>query len=163
MATQQLMSSAWSTEGGIRCPSIIAYPGFGNDANGVIKHEMTTVMDILPTLVRGLLFSPSMSLTFQLDLAGVKPPGSNFRGRQVLEPRGKSWVKWLSGSDPEVHDGNAVHGWERKRAHPSMDISDDLVFGQAAIRQGKWKAVWLPPPTGNDKWLLYDISAGQYP
>lgn len=48
------MRSAWSTEGGIRCPSIIAYPGFGNAANGVIKHEMTTVMDILPTLVGGV-------------------------------------------------------------------------------------------------------------
>jgi arylsulfatase A-like enzyme len=108
------MISAWSTEGGIRCPSIIAYPGFGNDANGVIKHEMTTVMDILPTLVSDLLSTRVPSLIAQLDLAGVKPPGSLFRGRQVLEPRGKSWVKWLSGADPEVHDDNAVHGWERK-------------------------------------------------
>lgn len=44
-------TSAWSTEGGIRCPSIIAYPGLGESGNGVIKHEMTTVMDILPTIV----------------------------------------------------------------------------------------------------------------
>jgi hypothetical protein len=41
--------------------------------------------------------------------------------------------------------------------HPK---ADRIVFGQAAIRQGKWKAVWLPPPTGNDKWLLYDLSTG---
>jgi hypothetical protein len=39
--------------------------------------------------------------------------------------------------------------------------ADDSVFGQAAIRQGSWKAVWLPPPTGNDKWLLYDLSIGE--
>lgn len=39
--------------------------------------------------------------------------------------------------------------------------ADSAVFGQAAIRQGRWKAVWLPPPTGNDKWLLYDISTGE--
>lgn len=35
------------------------------------------------------------------------------------------------------------------------------MFGQAAIRQGRWKAVWLPPPAGNDKWLLYDLSTGR--
>jgi hypothetical protein len=40
--------SAWSTEGGIRCPSIIAYPGSRNNS---ITHEFTTVMDILPTVV----------------------------------------------------------------------------------------------------------------
>lgn len=39
---------AWSTEGGIRCPSIIAYPG---SRNGSVTHEFTTVMDILPTVV----------------------------------------------------------------------------------------------------------------
>jgi len=38
--------------------------------------------------------------------------------------------------------------------------ANTVVFGQAAIRQGTWKAVWLPPPTGNDKWLLYDLSVG---
>lgn len=42
-----------------------------------------------------------------------------------------------------------------------MRISmDTIVFGQAAIRQGRWKAVWLPPPTGNDKWLLFDLASG---
>ncbi|KAI9633387.1 alkaline-phosphatase-like protein [Dioszegia hungarica] len=120
------MYKAWSTEGGIRCPSIIAYPG---SRNGSVTHEFTTVMDILPTV---------------LDLAGVPHPGDEFRGRKVLRPRGKSWVPYLSGKEDEVHGDNAIHGWE--------------LFGQAAIRQGKWKAVWLPPPTGNDKWLLYDLS-----
>lgn len=41
-----------------------------------------------------------------------------------------------------------------------LDADACQVFGQAAIRQGKWKAVWLPPPTGNDKWQLYDLSQG---
>lgn len=42
--------AAWSTEGGIRCPSIVAFPKFGPEGHGVIKHDLTTVMDILPTV-----------------------------------------------------------------------------------------------------------------
>jgi hypothetical protein len=59
----------------------------------------------------------------------------------------------------------------RRQRHPWMGVyvppyhysktADYRVFGQAAIRQGSWKAVWLPPPTGNDKWLLYDLSVGE--
>lgn len=30
----------------------------------------------------------------------------------MLVPRGKSWVPWLKGDRNEVHDENAVHGWE---------------------------------------------------
>ncbi|WWC69062.1 uncharacterized protein I206_102998 [Kwoniella pini CBS 10737] len=126
------MYKAWATEGGIRCPSIIHYPRLGGllDRSDAITHEFTTIMDILPTV---------------LDLAGHQHPGGEFRGRKVHRPRGKSWVSWLAGREKEVHDENAVHGWE--------------LFGQAAIRQGKWKAVWLPPPTGKDEWLLFDLDA----
>lgn len=42
---------AWSTEGGIRCPSIVAFPKLGKAVQGTIKHDLTTVMDILPTVV----------------------------------------------------------------------------------------------------------------
>ena len=30
--------------------------------------------------------------------------------------------------------------------------------GQAAIRQGSWKAVFVPAPAGPEKWQLYDLS-----
>jgi arylsulfatase A-like enzyme len=50
-----LIIAVWATEGGIRCPSIIAYPALGAAGNGVIRHDMTTVMDILPTIVSLLL------------------------------------------------------------------------------------------------------------
>lgn len=46
-----ILMTVWATEGGIRCPSIIAYPALGEAASGVIRHEMTTVMDLLPTIV----------------------------------------------------------------------------------------------------------------
>ena len=107
----------------------------------------------------------------QLDLAGVKPVGKEFRGREVVIPRGKTWVTWLDGSEENVHDENAIHGWERKwhmsvpSCGPRLIILSrltKLVFGQAAIRQGDWKAVWLPPPTGPNKWLLYDLRQGEF-
>lgn len=91
-------------------------------------------MDILPTI---------------LDLAKVKHPGSTFRGRNVALPRGKSWAPHLGSDDytmTSVHGEDVhVHGWE--------------LFGQRAIREGKWKAVWLPAPRGKEDWELYDVVA----
>ncbi|WVQ99095.1 hypothetical protein IAU59_006227 [Kwoniella sp. CBS 9459] len=126
------MYKCWATEGGIRCPSIVRFPPVGGllQQENRITHEFTTIMDVLPTV---------------LELAGVQHPGEEFRGRKVHKPRGKSWATWLAGVQQEVHDENAVHGWE--------------LFGQAAIRQGRWKAIWLPPPAGNDEWLLFDVKA----
>ena len=96
-------------------------------------------------------------------MADIKHPGTEFQGRTVLEPRGKSWVPWMRGERDHVHDENAIHGWEREfllecllfisivkvRHIECTDVWPNAVFEQAAIRQGKWKAVWLPPPTGN--------------
>lgn len=89
-------------------------------------------MDILPTI---------------LDLARVEHPGTRFRGREVVTPRGKSWVSHLSSqslAETSVHgEDTHVHGWE--------------LFGQRAIREGIWKAVWINKPRGKDDWELYNM------
>lgn len=119
---------AWTTEGGIRCPCVVRYPPL-TAAAGAITHEFATVMDILPTV---------------LDLAGIPHPGTSFRGREVVAPRGKSWVPYLKGEAAAVHpEGQDVTGWE--------------LFGQRAIRKGKWKAVFIPAPLGKEEWELYNI------
>ncbi|BGO97608.1 hypothetical protein NBRC10513v2_001602 [Rhodotorula toruloides] len=119
------MYKAWITEGGIRCPALLRYPNF---RNGEISHEFCTIMDILPTI---------------LEMADIPHPAPEYRGRKVLQPRGRSWVKYLTNKAEYVHDDNAVHGWE--------------LFGQSAIRQGPWKAVWIP---GKDaKWSLYNLAS----
>ncbi|KAI9006822.1 alkaline-phosphatase-like protein [Hyaloraphidium curvatum] len=120
------MFKAWITQGGIRCPCIVRYPGF--PGQGKVTHEFSTVMDILPTV---------------LELAGVRHPGKQFRGREVLEPRGKSWVGHLAGKQATIHDDKTVTGWE--------------LFGQQAIRQGDWKALYIPPPMGPDRWQLFNL------
>lgn len=118
-------------EGGIRCPCIIRYPPLKAQP-GSISTSLTTVMDILPTF---------------LELAQVQHPGTPYRGREVAPLRGRSWASHLSSTKPDdvsVHgEDTHIHGWE--------------LFGQRAIRQGKWKAVWLTYFTEKDGWQLYNV------
>ncbi len=95
-----------------------------------VGDAFTTVMDITPTL---------------LDLAGTSHPGTAWRGRPVAPPRGRSWAGYLAGRDRAVHDAQAVTGWE--------------LFGMRALRQGDWKAVYIPPPAGPGTWQLYNLAS----
>lgn len=124
----------WITEGGIRCPCLIRYPPLHAQSSGLRGGSMTesfaTVMDILPTV---------------LDLAGVKPLGSNFRGREVVPVRGASWTAHLHGRQEGFHDEEKeITGWE--------------LFGLRAIRQGHWKALYMTAPRGKDAWELYNLA-----
>lgn len=121
------MYKMWASEGGIRCPLIVHHPALLKET-GVVKSGFNTVMDILPTI---------------LDIAGVSHPGTEFRGRKVVQPRGKSWKNYLTGKEEYVHDEETVTGWE--------------LFAQQAIRKGKYKALFIPKPMGPDKWQLFDL------
>jgi arylsulfatase len=93
-----------------------------------IGTAFATVMDIAPTV---------------LELAGVAHPGTEYRGRPIEPMRGRSLVPYLSG-EVEGDDAVTATGWE--------------LFGGRAIRQGEWKALYLPPPYGPGAWQLYDLS-----
>ena len=43
-----------------------------------------------------------------------------------------------------MHDERTITGWE--------------LFGRKAIRQGQWKAVFIPAPSGPETWQLYDLA-----
>ncbi|KAK6201125.1 uncharacterized protein RJT21DRAFT_31851 [Scheffersomyces amazonensis] len=123
------MYKMWSTEGAIVCPLIVHYPPVINESRqGKILDGFATVMDILPTI---------------LDLAGLEHPGSEWKGRKVAIPRGKSWKLYLGGESDEIHSETTVTGWE--------------LFGQQAIRQGEYKAIYIPAPFGPEKWQLFNI------
>ena len=124
------MQKGYITEGGIRCPAIVHYPKFRTALN--ISHEFTTVMDVLPTI---------------LELAGIPHPGTIFRNRTVVTPRGKSWVSHLNNSDKHVH---YVHG--------EQDFVGWELFGQRAIRRGNYKAIFIPNELNAAKWELYDLT-----
>ena len=125
------------TEGGIRVPLVAKFPSAyqsSTSQNGTITNIFSTVMDIAPTF---------------LDMAGVKHPAPLYRGREVVEMRGKSMVPWLQGQSDAIHKVDFVEGWE--------------MGGRAALRKGNWKIVYLPSgkggpsAKGRDRWELFDL------
>ncbi|RSH95516.1 hypothetical protein EHS25_000608 [Saitozyma podzolica] len=134
----------FSTEGGLRVPFVIRYPGFDPTfQNGTLLRAFSTVADLCPTI---------------LDLAGVSHPcpdgqaAGSWRDRTVAGMRGKSWVRYFSGEQLDgisaIHsDDDPAFGWE--------------LFGRAALRRGKWKILHVAPAAGgrpDGKWQLYDMS-----
>lgn len=137
------MYKMWSTEGGIKVPLIVHYPAFSKQKqHGSLIRSFSTVMDVAATV---------------LDLAGIPHPAVDgekgiFREREVVPLRGKSWVPYMSSSDSDhdslsaIHNDSGAMGWE--------------LFGRAAVRQGRWKLVHVPPMGGgrvDGKWQLYDL------
>jgi len=128
------MFKGFTTEGGIRAPAIVHFPSA--IPGGSIKGAMTTVMDILPTI---------------LELAEIEHP-KTFKGKELLPLRGTSMLSMLKGESDFVHGENYTMGWE--------------LFGRRAIRQGNWKIVWEPsgipwkpddPNVIEDQWRLYNL------
>ena len=100
----------------------------GLQLQGAISHEFSTVMDIVPTL---------------LELAGAEHPGTSYQGREVLPLRGRSLLPYLQGQEAQPHSQDETTGWELFRAR--------------AIRQGDWKALYIPKPDGPGRWQLYHL------
>ncbi len=134
VSPQFRMFKGFTTEGGIRVPAIVQYPKLIQE--GKIQGAMTTVMDILPTI---------------LEVAEIKHPDT-FEGKKILPLRGASMLSLLEGEIEAIHEANYSMGWE--------------LFGRRAIRQGDWKIVyepsgipWTPndPEISNDQWRLYHI------
>ncbi|CAF0873460.1 unnamed protein product [Adineta steineri] len=122
------MSKGYISEGGIRCPAIVHY---GPLTTRRITHEFCTVMDILPTV---------------LELACVTHPGTTFQGREIVLPRGKSWVSHFRSNQPIHDEYQDFTGWE--------------LFGQRAVRRGNYKALYIPKQPGDEetKWELYNLT-----
>ncbi|WP_432768180.1 MAG: arylsulfatase [Sphingopyxis sp.] len=118
-----------ATEGGLRVPLIIAWPGNGDVRAGAISDALTHVTDIVPTLT---------------ELADVPASGATWNGRAVEPVAGRSLVPLLRGSADSVH-GDAPLGYE--------------LSGNAALFRGDDKLVRNLPPTGDGRWRLYDIKA----
>lgn len=118
-----------ATEGGLRVPLIIAWPGNRQLRAGGITDGLAHVTDILPTLA---------------DLAGVPVHAGVWRGRPVERVTGRSLVPVLTGQAADVH-GDAPLGYE--------------LSGNAALFRGDYKLVRNLAPTGDGQWRLYDIKA----
>jgi arylsulfatase A-like enzyme len=119
-------------EGGIHVPAFVHYPprvkpGTRSDATG-------TVMDLLPTF---------------LAAAGTSHPGTQFRGREVLPPRGKSLLPVFYGEATDVYTATDVLGWEQG--------------GPRSVRQGDWKLVWDQRlPQAQRRWQLFNLATDRF-
>ena len=86
------------------------------------------ITDIMPTL---------------LEMAGLEHP-QKYQGREVAPMRGRSITGLLSGDAQSVYNAEESVGAE--------------MAGGKWLRQGDFKAVFVPPPFGDGKWLLFDLS-----
>ncbi len=93
------------------------------------SRAFASVKDVLPTV---------------LELAGVEHPGTRYRDRDIVPMQGVSMTAHLAGEQPSVHPADHVMGWE--------------LFGKGAIRQGDWKAVYMPAKEGAGTWELFDLA-----
>lgn len=111
-------------EGGIRVPLIVSGPGI---TAGRRNDAFTYVWDIMPTI---------------LNFTQVSYP-SDYQGRKVEAPRGRSLRDLLNGSVTEIYG------------------EDEYVGGEMGdgkwMRQGAFKAVSVAEPYGIGTWKLFDV------
>ena len=115
-------------EGGVHVPAFVHFPK--KVAAGTRSDAMGTVMDLLPTF---------------LAMAGTQHPGATYRGKAVLQPRGRVAAAGASTARQKyVHAADEILGWE--------------LFGHRSVRQGDWKLVWDNAlPEKARRWYLYDL------
>ena len=106
---------------------------FLSDPGGVrqgVSKSYFSVRDIVPTLA---------------EYAGAALPGASYKGRPVIAVQGRSMLPVLGvdGKDP---------------ADQSVAANGEM-FGRRYARNGAWKAVHIPPPTGPGRWELFNIVA----
>ncbi len=116
-----------ASEGGLRVPLIIAWPGNSAIRAGGINDGLAHVTDIVPTLT---------------ELAGVPGHSGAWEGKAVEPVTGRSLVPVLTGKVASVHR-DAPLGYE--------------LSGNAALFRGDYKLVRNLAPTGDGKWRLYNL------
>lgn len=117
---------SFASEGGIKAPLMIKLP---NDSlnQGQWNKSFVHVTDLMPTI---------------LHLTATSYP-SQFKGKEVRQPIGKSLVPVLTGNAHEVHSNKEGMGWE--------------LFERKAYIKGKWKILRLPAPFSTGQWQLFDL------
>jgi arylsulfatase/uncharacterized sulfatase len=118
-----------ASEGGLRVPLVIAWPGNPAIAAGRVVPAFAHVTDIAPTL---------------LAAAGLPRGGGRFGARAVEPMTGFDLTPLLTGAAAAVHPADAPLGYE--------------LSGNSALFKGDWKFVRNLPPYGDGRWHLFDIA-----
>ncbi|EGX88494.1 arylsulfatase [Cordyceps militaris CM01] len=130
-----------STEGGCRVPLVVKPPKRTEASGSRITKAYCTVMDIVPTF---------------LEMAGLRHPGTHYRGREIASLRGKSWQPYLQSLHLE-NEGKKRCKDEEFDIHDETYVTGFEIAGSGALRQGHWKLVFVPAPRGPQKWELFHM------
>lgn len=122
------MFKGFSSEGGLKVPAIINFPGKLENMKGEFNDEFATVHDL--------------PVTF-LDLAQTEHPGTQYKGREVRPYIGTSMVPFLNGEQASVHGPDYAVAWE--------------LNNRMAVRKGDWKIIKIPGRFGTGNWELFNI------
>ncbi len=117
-----------ASEGGLRVPLIMAWPGNRAVAQGAVAKGFAHVTDLAPTL---------------LSLVGAPPQQGQFAGRAVAPITGRDLSPMLRDPAAIAHDPNRPIGYE--------------LSGNAVLFKGDYKLVKNLPPFGDGRWHLYNI------
>ena len=122
----------YASEGGLRVPLIISGPAI---AAGKSITAMTTVTDIVPTILDYLNLPLTLPVTSILD-AGASVPEIAITGRSLLPV--------LNGSQQRIYGEDEAIGIE--------------VSGNSALFKGDYKITRNTPPYGDNIWRLYNLA-----
>jgi arylsulfatase len=121
---------ATTAEGGTRADFILYYPGYIQ--GGKMTNVFATVKDLSPTL---------------LDYAGVKHPGTSYKGREIHPLSGRSIRPYLEGKVASVYKPT-----ETVPIELGGTINDSLFMGD-------WKIVRIGDEEWSDgQWKLFNIA-----
>ncbi len=116
------------TEGGLRVPAIVTYPGVIEA--GTRSDALASVVDIMPTL---------------LQYAGVEHPGTRYDGREIYPMDGRSMRPVLDGESDEIYGENDPVAFEL------------FGNGNSALIMGDWKIIRQSSPWGDGEWQLFNL------
>jgi arylsulfatase A-like enzyme len=128
---------AFTTEGGIRVPALVTWPGFARQRD--LSPIFSTVMDLMPTF---------------LELAGVEHPADESPNGKIEKMRGQSMVPYLQGSAATVHPHDQITGWELFGRRGIRESDWKAVFIPPPEGPGQWQLYNL----ANDPGETADLS-----
>jgi len=109
---------------------VVAFMSFPGKIRNGIEPSYISVRDVVPTF---------------LDLANVEGDLTRYKDKPVIAPQGVSFAARIASGSNQA-------------AAPNPQFAAGEMFGRRYVREDRWKAVHIPPPTGSGRWELFDMS-----